>query len=98
MSAQISQDNPIDRASILAMSNDELDQFIEGIRERRLRAQAVYQEAQEAKAAKQADKDAESLVKYLEKFAKVAEKVDKNISDLEKAAKEIRGIRLALGI
>lgn len=96
-SFNISQlDTPITRATIEKMSAEQLDAFIADLQERRMRPQRVYEEAMQLKAEAQKAKDGEQLIKRLDQFAKTAVSVDNGLAKLEKYAKEILGLRLAL--
>jgi hypothetical protein len=90
-------DTPITRASIENLPIEQLDQFVQELQVRRLKAYTVYQAAQEAKYEKQLNSTQEHLDKRLEQFAKKLVTVDKGLSDLEKYALEILTARMALG-
>lgn len=90
-------DTPITRASIENLPVDQLDQFVQELQKRRLRAYTVYKAAQEAKYEKELSKTQETLDKRLEQFAKKLVAVDKGLSDLERYAIDILSARMALG-
>jgi hypothetical protein len=97
MTDQLPQDTPITRARLADLPTKDIEDFVEGLQTRRLRSQTIYEEAKAAKAAAQEEKDGALLAKKLEQFEKKAETVDNGLKALDKLAKEILGIRLALG-
>lgn len=97
MTEQLPQDTPIFRARLADLPTAEIQDFVEKLQVRRMRSQTIYEEAKAAKAQAQHDKDAGLLLKKLEQFEKKAETVDNGLKMLDKLAKDILGIRLALG-
>lgn len=90
-------DTPITRQDIENLPIEDLNNFVEQLRIRRLRAYTVYQAAQEAKAEKQFNAIQNLLDKRIEQFTKKLEVVDKGLTALEKYALDILSARAALG-
>jgi DNA-binding transcriptional MerR regulator len=94
---ELPQDNPINRARLADLPTKEIEDFVAGLQKRRMKAQEIYLQAQEAMKLEQENKDAAHLAKRLEQFEKKYTTVDNGLQTLEKYAKEIIGLRLALG-
>lgn len=97
MSEVIPQDTPINRASIVMMDDEQLEAYVETLRERRLKLRTIYEAGQEAKRRASADKAAAQMEKALDRFIKKAETVDKGLAALEKLALDIQALRLVMG-
>ncbi|MCA2510518.1 MAG: hypothetical protein IM561_09060 [Microcystis sp. M60BS1] len=90
-------DTPIYRAKLTDLPTKDIELFIEDLQKRRLRVQEIYLQAQESKRLAKENKDLDLLLNKIVQFQKKADAVDKGLKALEKYAKEIIGIRLALG-
>ncbi len=97
MTLPIPQDTPINRASIEKMDDAQLEAFITGLQERRLRSWNIYQAGLELKARKQADKDAATLDKTLTQLVTLLERATTAIEKAEKKALDVQALRLAMG-
>lgn len=98
MIEQIEEDTPIIRARLADLPSDKIYAMVEALQAKRLRAQTIYEEAKLAKQELTNNKNADLLVDKLEKFEKKLATVTSGVEALEKMAKDILGIRLALGI
>lgn len=98
MIEQISADTPIIRARLADLPTEQIYDLVAKLQERRLLAQTIYEEAKAVKAQATADKNADLLTDKLAKFEKKAETVKNGVEALEKMAKDILGLRLALGL
>lgn len=89
-------DTPIHRKDISEMTDEQIDEMLVGIRERRLKLVQQYQEAQLVKKEKSRTKAIETLDRQCEMFEKELATLDKNIGKLEKRALNIRALRLEI--
>tara|TARA_B100000131_G_scaffold177682_1_gene171454 strand:- start:4 stop:288 length:285 start_codon:yes stop_codon:yes gene_type:complete len=89
-------DTPTDRVNVIEMDDKQLEAFITGIRERRLRAVKIFEEGEllrEEARKKKLDKSLEHELKMLQK--EIAQ-IDKVIEKLEKRIIKVRAIKLQL--
>jgi hypothetical protein len=89
-------DTPIDRKDIAQMTDEQIDEMLEGIRERRLKLVAVYEAGQQLRKEKAHERAADKLDKQLEMFKKDFDQLEKVIAKLEKRALNVRALRLEL--
>lgn len=90
------RDNPLHRIEIREMSVEELDLFIETIRENRLAPLRIYKEAQELRKRLQDDRLIAKLDKHIKMMGKEVEAYDKAVGKLEKRVLNIKAIKLEL--
>lgn len=93
----IAQDTPVDRASILDMTPDQLKDHTKLLQERRLVAWNIYQAGVEAKKRVQEEKDKLLLDKALAKFLKLHSTIERALDKLEEAATQIQVARIVVG-
>ena len=89
-------DTPTKRVNVLDMSDKELEVFLTGIRERRLKSVKIFEEGEllrEEARKKQLDKSLEHELKMSQK--EIAQ-LDKVIEKVEKRTVKIRAIKLQL--
>lgn len=98
MIEQLAQDTPIIRAKLSSLPTEQIQDLVTKLQEKRMRAQTIYEEAKALKQDASLRKQAEALEDTLEKFEKKHATVVKGIEALDKYAKEILGLRLALGL
>ena len=96
MSEQLAGDTPTHRLTIAELSDDEIDNMLQGIRVRRLQAWNKYQEAQELKKKAQNERQYDKLIKQCNKMEKLFSDIDARFEKLEKLALEIRALRLEI--
>jgi len=83
---------------MMTMSSDDIDAMIDAVRERRLKAVRIYEQALvDAKAASD-DRARLQLVKQAEMLANNVDRLDKAINAAEARAHKIRALRLELGL
>ncbi len=90
------QDTAIDRVSIEQMTNDEIDEMLIRIRDRRLKLARAYEEALALQDAQLEQDQREILDKALNSIKKDMERIDKSIDKFEQKVNKIRAIRLEL--
>jgi hypothetical protein len=79
------------------MTHEELLQHVTRVRERRMSAVRLYEQAKLAKAKAKEAKDIETYQKRLDQICNVLERIDKAFTTLDKYIAEIQLLRLALG-
>jgi hypothetical protein len=84
-------------ADLLSMTNEQIDALIDGIRQRRLNAAHIYKETKRHRDKASGRNLLSQFEKRMLKLAKEIEKADKIIDSLEKAANDVRALRLQLG-
>lgn len=90
------KDTPIELADLTKLDTDERENLLLGIRERRLYAAKIYEEAKSLKEAAAREKCLERLEHELEMFAKEAVRADRAIEKLEKRITNLRGIEMEI--
>lgn len=93
----IPQDEPTKRASILDMSDEQLEAMLDGIRERRLRLQRLYEEQLQARISNAVDKLDERINKQLDMLTKEVERCNNTLEKAEDRVNKIRAFRLQRG-
>ncbi len=89
--------NFITPTNIGEWSDDLIDQFLDGVRYRRMQTRVLYEKTQELKNAAYAAKAGEMFDKKMKKLAEAIAKFDKHLEKLEKAANDVRALRLQMG-
>ncbi len=84
----------ITRVDISQMSDEQLDEMIAGIRNRRMRAFLIYQTTEEQKKEIADAKTAAAVEKQLGMIAKQLDATNKSIDKLETMTHKLRGLRL----
>jgi predicted nucleic acid-binding Zn-ribbon protein len=97
MTVAIAGDTPIHRLNISEMADDQVEQHIEKMRERRMRLFTAWQEAQQHAEEMKLQKDRAQMKKRLEQMEKVFKTVDNGLEKLSKYMSEIRVLRLTAG-
>ena len=97
MSEIIAQDTPIKRASIMQMTPDQLQTYVQTLQTRRLNAYNIYQLGVKAKQATKDEKDKAHMAKVLVQFEKKYGVIKRGLDALEKIATEIQVARIAMG-
>lgn len=80
------------------MSDDDLDKFLEQVRERRLRVVREHQEAERLKAEAHTEKLQAKVEKQFEMLGKEMASLDKVIAKLDKRITNIQALRIELGV
>jgi hypothetical protein len=88
----------IQPANVSELTDEQLDELIEGIRLRRMQKLVVYAETQKLKHVAELAKIEALYDKKMGQFSKQLTQVDKALEKLEKYTNEIRGLRLQLGV
>lgn len=88
------QDTPVHRATIKELSPQQLEELVDSMRERRMRAQKAYEIAQEAKAKLKLEKDKARYDKLLEMLGKKIEGIDKALESAGKYINELKVLQL----
>lgn len=83
---------------ITRVTDDDIVKYLEGIRERRLRAVRVYKKLQAEKERIEDERTRDRLDKEVVQLGKGLARVDKAIDALEDRASKIRALKLQLGI
>lgn len=91
-------DNPIERKNITQLTTDQLEAFLDGIRERRLDPVRLYKEALAQKKEVSDMKAKEKLDKQLAMLEKEIASLDKAIEKVEKRVNNVRALRLELNL
>ncbi len=89
-------DTPIAPATIDKFSDAELDKQLNGIRDRRLRAFKIYQEAEQERKETHNQKLATQLSKHINMFNKELAQLDKVLEKVEARALKIRAVKMEL--
>lgn len=87
----------IDPHNLDALTEDQIDNMLEQIRERRLRALRLYQQAEEEKAQKQYDVASEKLDNQIRLLDGNIKRMDQALNALDKRINNVRALRLQLG-
>lgn len=80
------------------MSDDDLDEFLEGVRERRLRYIKELQEAERLKHEARVEKLRDKLDKQMKMLGKEITRLDKVIAALDKRITNIQAIKIEMGV
>lgn len=91
------QDTPFDRQNVLLMTHDQLTAHVIKMRERRMSAHKLYEEAKAAKAKLKEEGDIKTYEKRLEQIKKKLDTVDKAMEAVDKWMAEVSVIRLSIG-
>jgi Mg2+ and Co2+ transporter CorA len=91
------QDTAFDRQHVRSMTHDELLQHVTRVRERRMSAVRLYEQAKLAKSKAKEAKDIETYEKRLDQICNVLERIDKAFGTLDKYVAEVQLLRLTLG-
>jgi len=92
----VSQDTPMSRATILELPIQEAEAFLAKIREKRMYAYSVYEQAVKAKAAARADKITASVHKAIGMMQKEIAALDKAEEKVRNRINKIRALILQL--
>lgn len=93
---QTIKDTPYKRLTIVDLTDEQADAYIEGIRERRMRTFHVYEETQQRKKQARADKALSELDKQLAMLLKEIHKFDGYFEKLEARRNKVRALRLEI--
>lgn len=85
-------------ANISQLTDEQVDELLEGIRARRMQKLIVYAETMKKRELAVAAKLEAQFDKKLSQFNKQLVTVDKALEKLDKLTNEIRGLRLQLGL
>lgn len=88
----------ISPASIMEMSDEQVDQLLDSIRKRRLVAVQLHEETQRVAAEKAEDRARVDLLKQCELLSNDIQRVDKHLEKMETRVTKIRVLRLQLGV
>lgn len=87
----------ISPSHLSSMSNEEIDALLEGIRTRRMDKATLHKETKKLRDKANSSNLLKQFDSKMEKLLKAIEATDKVIEKLEKAANEVRFIRMQLG-
>jgi len=90
-------DTPFARQTISKMTNEQLNEHVASMRERRLSSLRAYEEAKIAKAKQKEEKDIILYERRLEQVESVIERIEKAHKTLEKYLNDINVLRLSIG-
>lgn len=90
------EDTPIVYRSIEDMDDDEIDELVDELRQRRLQPVLVFQEHERVRKETAQDGLREALTKQCNMFKKEQERANAAIEKLEQRAARIRAIRIQL--
>jgi uncharacterized protein YlxW (UPF0749 family) len=89
-------DNPIDRADIDQLTDEQLDEMLQVIRDRRLKLLRAFEEAETLREAELEDDQRDDLEKMLQTINTDMKSLDTKIEKIEKKINKIRALRLAI--
>jgi hypothetical protein len=89
-------DTPAKRVNIMDMSHEEMEAFLSGIRERRLKSIQIYEETELLREQARKLKLDKTLDHELKMWSKELAQLDKVIEKVEKRTVKLRAIRLQL--
>lgn len=92
----LTRDSPIWRVPLDQLTNSELEEFLTGIRELRLKGSQKYQEVVNRRAAARSSKLAERLSDQIRMFQKDITQMDKAFDRIDKRITTIIAVRLEL--
>lgn len=87
----------IDPHNLDALTEDQIDTMLEQVRERRLRALRIYQQAEEEKAQKLYDQASEKMDNQVRLLDGNIKRLDQALNALDKRINNIRALRLQMG-
>lgn len=96
MQDALPSDTETTRTTVDQLPDDVAYMLLDALRVRRLKAAAVYQEAQELKAKARSERVRDMLERQLELYTKKVTACDKILNDLDGRANKIRALRLEL--
>lgn len=85
---------PVD---ISLLTNEEIDNMLEGIRFRRMQARVIYEETLKTKEVASRAKVGELIDKKCAQLKRAIDAMDKPMEKLEKIVNEVRALRLQMG-
>ena len=88
----------ITRADISQMNDEQLEAFLEGIRERRMLTLIVYEQTLMDKEEAASEKAKLAIDKELTQIMKTIEALNKNFDKLEDRINKLRGLRIQAGL
>lgn len=89
-------DSPIERKTVADLTDDQLDEFIDGLRERRMSAQRQYEQAKKLEKEMREGRLRERLAKHLEILERELTRVNKALSKIDQRVVNIRALRLEI--
>lgn len=98
---QTEQETPPDfitRKDIMSMSDADLDQLVDGIRVRRMAAQAMYEQAVADKQLVEQEKVLTRMEKKSDMIVRKLDTINKQMDQLEHYINELRGLRIQAGL
>lgn len=97
MAQPLEQDTPTHHIQMCELAETNAKEFLEGVRERRLKAINIYRLAAAEKQAKKLDKAKASAIKKIEMLGKKLETAEKNMKDIEKYVMQVQALRIEMG-
>lgn len=91
------QDTPAHRATIKELTPTQLEELVESMRERRMRAQKAYELAKEAKEKLKLEKDKARYEHVLDMLQRKITTIDKALDAAGKYVNELKVLELVLG-
>lgn len=91
------QDTPVHRATVKELTPQQLEELVDSMRERRMRAQKAYELAQEARAKLKEEKDRARYDKVLSMLQKKIDACEKALDAAGKYITELKALELVLG-
>ena len=88
------QDTPVSRATVSQLTPQQLEELVESMRERRMRAHNAYQIAQEAKKKAKLEKDKARYDKLLDMLGKKLEGTEKALDACSKYINELKVLEM----
>jgi hypothetical protein len=95
-SPDLIKDTPLHRTTIIEMSDDEYESFIEGLRERRMKSIRDYEEMAAMRVAAEKAKQLDTLDHELNMFEKEMKQWTRIMVKVEKRAVKLRTLRLLI--
>lgn len=89
-------DSPINRTTIEQLTDDQLDEFIDGMRERRMRVYRHYEEAKKLEKEMREGRLRERLAKHLELLEKELNRITRALDKIDERVVKIRALRLEI--
>jgi chaperonin cofactor prefoldin len=88
----------ITMSDIEKMTDEQLDEMLQAIRNRRLASYAVYRKSKDEINLLSTEKAKAKIEKKCEQIIKKLNTIDKQMDDLERYINELRGLRLQVGL
>lgn len=88
----------ITRVDIAQMPDDQLDEMLTAIRDRRMHSYAIYKQTQDQREEIEQERVKERIEKKCTQIIKKMNLLDKHTDDLEKFINELRGLRIQAGL